>query len=110
VLAFMSDMKTRQGLPTEPLSDEELAALAKEKGLDKAAVPAVQVVLKTVGDGGREIEFTHEGADKKLGVSSSRTKVTIAGEKTERAKLSAGMKCAVEFMGDAKEANAVTCN
>lgn len=109
VLAYMSDIKVRHGLPAEPLSDEELAKLAKEKGLDKADLPSTQVVLKTVGEAGRDIEFTVEGSERKLGVSSSRTKVTIGGEKADRAKLTAGMNCAVEFMGDAKEATAVIC-
>jgi tripartite-type tricarboxylate transporter receptor subunit TctC len=109
VLAYVSDMKVRHGLPAEPLSDEELAKLAKEKGLDKGDLPAVQVMLKAVGDAGREIEFTLDGGDRKMGVSSSRTKVTIGGEKVDRAKLTAGMNCAVEFMGDAKEASAVNC-
>ncbi len=109
ILAFMSDLKIKHGLPAEPLSDEELAAMAKEKGLDKANIPAVQVVLQAVGEAGREIEFTIDGNARKMGVSSSRTKVSIAGQKAERGDLKPGMSCAVEFMGDAKEANGVAC-
>ncbi len=109
VLAYMSELKTKHGLPAEPLSDEEIAALAKEKGLDKADVPAVQAVLSAVGEAGREIEFTHEGKPRKMGISSSRTKVSIGGQKAVRAALKAGMNCAIEFMGDAKEANGVIC-
>lgn len=109
VLAYVSDMKVRQGLPVEPLSDEELAKLAKEKGLDKTGLPALQAVLKTVGEAGRDIEFTANGSTRKIGVSSSRTKVSIGGQKADRADLKAGMTCAIEFMGDAKEANGVAC-
>lgn len=109
LLAYMSGLKTKHGLPAEPLTDEELAALAKAKGLDKVDVPAVQANLQAVGNGGREIEFTVEGKTRKLGVSSSRTKVSIAGQKANRADLKAGMNCAVEFTGDAKEANGIAC-
>jgi tripartite-type tricarboxylate transporter receptor subunit TctC len=109
ILAYLSELKTKHGLPAEPLSDEELAALAKEKGLDKADVPAVQVTLHAVGEAGREIEFTIGGNTRKLGVSSSRTKVSIAGQKADRADLKPGMNCAVEFIGEAKEANGVVC-
>jgi tripartite-type tricarboxylate transporter receptor subunit TctC len=109
VLAYMSELKVKHGLPAEPLSDEELAALAKEKGLDKADLPAVQVVLQAVGDAGRSIEFTVDGNPRKMGVSSSRTKVSIAGQKADRDQLKAGMNCAIEYMGDAKEANGITC-
>ncbi len=109
ILAYMSDLKTKHGLPAEPLSDEEIAALAKEKGLDKMDVPALQVVLSAVGEAGRDIEFTHDGKPRKIGVSSSRTKVSIAGEKADRAALKPGMNCAVEFTGEAKEANGVAC-
>ena len=81
ITAFMDDMKIKNGLPAEALSDEELAAMAKAKGLDKTDVPALKAKLTGVGSGGRDIEFVIDGASKKLDVSSSRTKVTIAGQK-----------------------------
>lgn len=108
--AYMEQMKSRHGLPAKPLSDEELAAMAKAKGLDKADVPAVKAKLTAVSGGGREIEFPVAGATKKLDVSSSRTKVTIAGKKAARGDLKPGMDCSIEFMGESKEANGITCN
>jgi hypothetical protein len=109
VVAFMDQLKTKNGLPAEPLSDEELAALAKAKGLDKMEVPSVKALLVTVGDGGRDIEFAIGGTNKKIDVSSSRTNVNIGGKKVARTELRPGITCTIEFVDGAKEANAVTC-
>ena len=81
IVAFMDQLKTKYGLPAEPLSEEELAALAKAKGLDKMEIPKVEAVLLKVGDGGRDIEFAVGGANKKIDVSNSRTGVNIGGKK-----------------------------
>jgi hypothetical protein len=110
IVAYMDELKIKHGLPAEPLTDEELAKMAKEKGLDKADIPAVKAKLTAVSSGGREIEFPVAGATKKLDVSSSRTNITIAGQKAPRDALKAGMECSIEFMGDSKEANGVACN
>ena len=45
IVAYMDQLKIKHGLPAEPLTDEELAALAKAKGLDKMEVPAVKAKL-----------------------------------------------------------------
>jgi hypothetical protein len=107
---FMESLKVKYGLPGKPLSDEEIAAMAKAKGLDKADIPSVQAKLAVVTEGGREIEFPIQGGSKKLDVSSSRTKVTIAGKTAARGDLKAGMDCKIEFMADAKEAAGIACN
>ena len=109
IVSFMDQLKAKNGLPAEPLSEEELAALAKAKGLDKAEIPSVQAVLLSVGDGGRDIEFPVSGSNRKIDVSNSRTKVNIAGQKATRAELKAGMSCTIEFMDGAKEANGIAC-
>ncbi len=109
VVAFMDQLKTKYGLPAEPLSDEELAALAKAKGLDKMEIPTVKALLLKVGDGGRNIEFAVDGANKTIDVSSSRTAVNIGGKKVGRSELKAGVTCTIEFIDGAKEANGVTC-
>ncbi len=109
IVAFMDRLKTKYGLPAEPLSDEELAALAKAKGLDKMEIPKVEAVLLKVGDGGRDIEFAVGGASKKIDVSNSRTAVHIGGKKVARTELKPGVTCTIEFIDGNKEANAVTC-
>jgi tripartite-type tricarboxylate transporter receptor subunit TctC len=109
VVAFMDQLKAKNGLPAEPLSDEELAALAKAKGLDKMEIPSVKAVLLAVGDGGRDIEFAVGGASKKIDVSNTRTVVNIGGKKVARGELKAGATCTIEFVDGQKEANGVTC-
>jgi len=109
IVAFMDQLKAKNGLPAEPLSDEELAALAKAKGLDKMEVPAVQAVLLSVGDGGRNIEFPVSGSNRKIDVSNSRTTVNIAGNKASRADLKPGMSCTIAFIDGAKEAHGINC-
>ena len=109
IAAFMDQLKIKYGLPTEPLSDAELAALAKAKGLDKVKMPAVKAQLSAVRNGGREIEFALDGANKKLEISGSRTAVKIGGKKANRAELKVGATCTIEFMDGATEAGGVTC-
>jgi tripartite-type tricarboxylate transporter receptor subunit TctC len=110
ITAYMDDMKIKNGLPAEALSDEELAAMAKAKGLDKSDVPPVQAKLTAVGAGGRDIEFVVDGASKKLDVSSSRTRVSISGQKAPRDQLKAGMDCSIQVMGQSKDVDGITCN
>lgn len=109
ITAFLDDMKLKNGLPAEELSDEELQAMAKRNGLlTDAAVPSIKAKLTAVGDGGRDIQFVVDGATKKLDVSSSRTKVTIKGEKVARDQLKPGMECSIEAAGT--DASGIACN
>jgi hypothetical protein len=109
ITLYLDELKMKHGLPAEPLSDEELAAMAKAKGLDKADFPKVTAVLSAVGSGGRDIQFPVQGGTHKAEVSSSRTKVIIAGNQAARADLKAGMTCTIEYVGDGKDANAIEC-
>jgi tripartite-type tricarboxylate transporter receptor subunit TctC len=104
---FIESMKVKNGLPAEPLSDEQLAALAKQKGLDK--MPSVQATLQKVGDGGRDIMFEVDGKQHTAEVSSSRTQISIAGNKAARKDLKAGLVCDVSYPGDKQEASSITC-
>lgn len=104
---FIESMKVKNGLPAEALSDEQLAALAKEKGLDK--MPSVQVTLKQVGDGGRNVSFDVSGKEHTAEISSSRTKISIAGNKADRKDLKAGLACEVAYPGDKQEASTIAC-
>jgi hypothetical protein len=109
IVAFMDQLKTKYGLPAEPLSEEDLAALAKAKGLDKMEIPKVEAKLIAVGEGGRDVEFAVNGTSKKIDVSNSRTNVTIAGKKVGRGELKPGHSCVIEFIDGAKEASGLTC-
>lgn len=105
--SFIEQMKVKNGLPAEGLSDEQLAALAKEKGLDK--MPSVHTTLKQVGNEGRDILFEVDGKEHKADVSSSRTQITIAGKKAERKQLKPGLACEVSYPGDKQQATAIVC-
>lgn len=104
---FIESMKVKNGLPAEPLDDEQLAALAKEKGFDK--MPSVKTTLKQIGAGGRDILFEVDGKEHKAEVSSSRTQISIAGKKVERKDLKAGLVCEVSYPGDKQEASTIQC-
>lgn len=104
---FIESMKVKNGLPAEPLTDEQLAALAKEKGLDK--MPSVQVTLKQVGDGGRNVVFDVSGKEHTAEISGSRTQISIAGNKADRKELKPGLACEVAYPGDKQEASNIAC-
>jgi sarcosine oxidase gamma subunit len=72
-------------------------------------MPSVQTTLKAVAEGGRSIQFEAEGKEHSAEVSSSRTQITIAGQKAERKALKAGLACEVSYPGDKQEASAIAC-
>ena len=47
----MEELKAKYGLPAEPLTDEEIAEMAKAKGFDKADFPKVTAMLSAVSAG-----------------------------------------------------------
>jgi hypothetical protein len=104
IFTYMHDMAVRHGLPGEPLSDAEMAKLAKELGGLETAKGAN---LKQVKRGGRFLYFKYKGKDQKIKVSGSRTKVYVGGKKTKRDKLKPGMACDISFMPG--EATEVSC-
>lgn len=104
---YIASMKVKFGLPAQPLSDEELAQLAKQKGLDK--VPSVQGKLTGVSNGGRTVMFLVGSESHTAEVSSGRTAVTIGGKKADRKHLTVGMACEISYPGDKQEAAAIAC-
>ena len=109
ISAYMDQLKVKHGLPAEPLTEQELAALAKEKGFDKMELPSIKAKLTAVNNEGREIEFPLNGASQKLDVSSSRTNVSIAGQKAARGDLKAGMECSIEYPEGSTQADKIAC-
>lgn len=104
---FIEGMKEKNGLPAEPLTDDELAKLAAEKGL--GSMPSVQTKLIDVKNGGREIVFDANGKKHSADVSGSRTNVSIDGKKADRKSLKPGLLCKVSYPGDKQEAAAIEC-
>lgn len=106
ITAYFESLKIKYGLPAVPLRDDEIARLAKERGLVDES-PKVKAMLKAVNNDGREIVFLNGSKEEKLGVSSSRTKVSVGGKKAARGELKAGMNCEIAFSG--KDAEAINC-
>lgn len=75
----------------------------------KAVVPVVKATGKItkVERGGRRVSFKGKGKKGKLNVSSSKTKVSIAGKRAKRSALKAGMAC--EFAYQGRAAKAILC-
>ena len=106
VTAYTHQLRVKHGLPGAPLSEAELAQLAAKlvgEGL-KATSP-----LTAVENGGRVVQFKAGGADHKGNVSSTNTKITIAGQTAARADLKEGMSCDIAYTGDGGEVTAITC-
>ena len=105
IITFLHDLKVKHGLPGTPLSNEEMAKLAKERG----GILKVKATLDDVKRGGRWLHFKVDGENHKTKVSSSRTSVMIAGVKTKRNNLKPGMNCEISYLGNGGEATAVSC-
>ena len=69
----------------------------------------MNVTLKAIKRKGRRIYFSHKGKERRLGISGRRTKVYINGQLDDRAKLKAGMKCAITAPEKGREAKTVSC-
>jgi tripartite-type tricarboxylate transporter receptor subunit TctC len=109
LLDFMRKLKVKYGLPANQLSDQEIARIAKEKGLDKKDSPMKLAELISVKREGREVQFKVKAGTHKVKVSSSRSKIVIDGAKAKRAGLKAGMNCLVDYPGDGQEAAKFEC-
>lgn len=106
ITAYLESLKVRYGLPAVPLHDDEIARLAKERGLVPAATTA-SAKLQAVNGGGRQIVIRHADKEQTLEVSSARTAILLAGQKAGRADLKVGMDCDITFSG--ADADAITC-
>jgi hypothetical protein len=106
ITAHFESLKIKYGLPVQPLRDDEIARLAKERGLVTES-PKVAAVLKAVNNEGRQVVFVADGQEYTVEVGGNRTNVTIGGKKMARGDLKPGMTCEVAFNG--KDADAIAC-
>ena len=104
--AYVEGLKSKYGLPAQPLRDDEIAKLARERGLVPLS-KTIAAVLKVVTDGGRQVVVLDDAADQTIEVSSSRTHIEIAGKQAGRADLKAGMSCEISYSG--ADADHITC-
>ncbi|MBT7527161.1 MAG: hypothetical protein HN658_07695 [Rhodospirillales bacterium] len=86
-----------------------MAKLAKK--FDAGGFKVKGVTLDAVKRGGRFLFFKVKGgATHKAKVSSSRTKIKIAGKKAARKKLKPGLKCDIDYSKNGGEVRSVSCN
>ena len=127
--AFLKDIE-RQKLHLDAMSGEEMerrikalhdvpAAIVKaaiEASLRTDTTPMAQAVIpietakgkiSKVANGGRKVSFAAGEKKGTLSVSTSGTKVSIAGKAAKRDRLKAGMACEFTFQGSA--AKAIAC-
>lgn len=104
ITVYLHDLRVKHGLPGAPLSKEEMDRLAAKLVGEGAKATSP---LTDVQNGGRVVVFKADGKDHKGNVSSSNTKVTIAGATANRADLKAGMACEIAYNGE--EVTAITC-
>jgi len=128
--AFVADAK-KQKLEINPLSGPRVAQLMKRMAqtpvkivnlareatdkedrivITKVVVKEIKVKGKITGikEGGRKVVFEGGGKKGELGISGSRTKLTIGGAKANRKQLKKGMSC--EFVYAGAEAKAISCS
>jgi tripartite-type tricarboxylate transporter receptor subunit TctC len=103
---FLTDVKVKAGLPAEPLSEEQLAQLRKKL---QGAELTVESVLDEVQNEGRAVVFKDKGERRRATVSTSGTKIEIAGKSARRNEVKAGMTCKITYTGDGAQASALVC-
>ena len=107
VMERIRQIRIKAGLPSAPLSEAEMAKLAK-----KLAGPGLKVKTKLIAvkRGGRVLVFKNKGADHNAKVSGSRSKVTINGKKAKRKALKPGMNCEIAYGGNGGDVKTVDCS
>ena len=81
-----------------------------EASSEAADVTTVSSQIGALGDGGKEVTFLADGAEKIGEVSGSRTALTIDGADAERDALVVGMECELSYEdGDEIEFQTVSC-
>jgi tripartite-type tricarboxylate transporter receptor subunit TctC len=103
--AYEVKLRVKYGLPTKPLTDAELAKLAKKLIKYKEVTSALDKIKR----GGRILYFKAGVETHKVKVSGRRTKVTIGGNKTKRKHLKVGMRCKFTYPENGGEARRVDC-
>ena len=78
----------------------------KRKGLK---MRTVKVKIDAAKRGGRRYSFKVGGKKQKVRISSSRTIVTINGERTSRKAVKKGMTCTITYPGNDQTAKSVAC-
>jgi tripartite-type tricarboxylate transporter receptor subunit TctC len=105
VTAYETRLRVKYGLPTKPLTDAELAALAKKLIKYKSVTSAIEKVQR----GGRILSFMAGSETHKVKVSGRRTVITVGGKKAKRKNVKVGMKCKITYPDNGGEARRIDC-
>jgi tripartite-type tricarboxylate transporter receptor subunit TctC len=105
VQSYETKLRAKYGLPIKPLTDAELAELARKL----VKFQTVTAVLEKVEREGRVLVFKAGNDAQRANVSGGRTEITVAGKKVDRKSLTAGMKCEITYSGDGGEAQKIQC-
>jgi iron(III) transport system substrate-binding protein len=81
----------------------------KGSGEDKMKLLKFTTRLEGTKGNGARVTYKREGKAEEVGVSGSRTKLTVNGESTSRRNLKAGMTCEITMLEGAREAQAMSC-
>jgi tripartite-type tricarboxylate transporter receptor subunit TctC len=99
------------GIPVDPADGEtveqlvvaglsqtpETVAMVRAALTEEASTVTVTTALAVVGNDGREVTISVDGADVVLEPSGSRTAITVNGAEAKRDALVAGMTCEIEY-------------
>lgn len=105
IQSYETNLRAKYGLPVKPLTDSELAALARKL----VKFETVVTVLEKVEKEGRVLVFKVAGETRRANVSGSRTEVMVEGKKASRKSVAAGMKCEITYSGNGGEVQKVKC-
>lgn len=108
----VAELINRMAKTPVPIVNLAREATDKEDKIVITKVVVKEVKLKgkitDVKEGGRSVKFEGEGKKGELGISGSRTKLTIGGAKGNRKQLKKGMSCEFVYMG--AEAKSISCS
>ncbi len=84
---------------------------APKEGAGGAAAAAAKGTIAELKDDARKLVLKlDDGKTFEAEVSGSRTEITVAGQKSDRKSLKAGMSCTVDLPSSGAEAKAIVCN
>lgn len=105
VHAYNTALRAKYQLPVKPLSDAELAELAKKL----VKFETVSAVIEKVEREGRVIHFKVGAESQNVSVSGTRTEVRIGGKEAKRSAVAPGMTCSITHTGSGSQAQKVEC-
>ena len=114
-LAYPKQILGRKGaIRTPKLLEEEMPKVAKIweahwLGAQGLKIATVKAKIDKVERRGAQIVFKAGNDTHTVGLSNSRSKITVKGKKAKRSDIKTGMNCTIIYPGNKQEAKALTC-